>query len=382
MIQEKYGHYHLKSYEPLTLTLPSFEVTEEELTAEVERIAARHATNVTVEPHPVQADDMLLIDIQTTEGRNVFPGLTHDSVDVRLGVGMLPAELEQALLGHEVGEVVEADALYLDYSQVAADKEVPADGGCGAHDVGEPEPVSIHSVVKILAQRRHVVPEVTDAWVAENIALCETEAEFREKTRRRLRAERQRKYANEIEYRVIEELGGRLEDAVPHDAVEGVEKQLYREFDRFLERYDLDRPSYLAIQGVSDIEFAQQVAQDARDRVAQDIALASWATHFDVTIQDEDVDFLFGEPTPERTYEARVEAEQTGQIDTFRDLALRAKVAELIARDARYLAPDGSPDEGFGKAVERRYEKLRMVREHATGAPMTAPPLVMRGAED
>lgn len=376
MIQEKYGNYKLSSYEPVTVKLPDFSVSGEEAIAEMKRIAARHATSVTIDPHPIQADDSILINIVTKEGNNVFPGLTHDHVDIQLGVGAMPEEIEVALLGHEVGDVVETNFVYTDYSQVASEHEAPADGGCGAGESGEPENINLVSQVEILALRKFVVPEVTDEWVSKNIALCNSASEFKLKTAARILKERRRKYANDIEYKVMDEIGNRLIEEPPADVVQSVSKQLYREFDRFLEQYEVDRPTYLAIQGLDDISFAEQIEHDARSRVIQDVALASWATHFDIKLSDEDIDFMFGEPTPERTYEARVEAEQSGQIDTFKDLALRAKVTEQITRGAMYIGPDGNEDKEFEDEIALKYNKLDLVRNHATSEPMTAPPMV------
>lgn len=376
MIQEKYGDYQLTDYGPVRVKLPDLAVTYGDITAEMNRIAARHATHVDAEPHPIKADDIIKMNITTREGSSIFPGLTHEAVDVQLGVGALAEELETALLGHEVGEVVEAEYPYQDFSQVASDKETPADGGCGAGDTGEPEDLQLHSTVKILALRKYVVPEVTDEWVAQRIAGTDTVAGFRAMTERRLARQRQRNLANDIEYKVIEELGHRLVEDPPVDAVNHIQKQMLREFDRFLEQYELDRPAYMAIQGLSDTDFNEQVAQDAHDRIAQDIALASWATHHGVELNDDDINFLFGEPTPERTYEPRVEAEQTGQLDVFKDLALRAKVAEILTRDAIFVNPDGTENQDFKLAVNDKYEKLQRVREHATSDPMIAPPMV------
>ncbi|RDB63358.1 hypothetical protein C1878_05745 [Gordonibacter sp. 28C] len=376
MIQEKYGDYELRSYDRVTLTLPDFTVSEQDVAAEMERIAARHATNVTVDPHPVRADDLVLMNIKTMEGDNPFPGLTHDNVDVQLGVGSLPEEAEVALLGHEVGDVVEARFPYVDYSQVASEREAPADGGCGAGEAGEPETVELVARMEVLALRRFVTPEITDAWVAKNIALSNTVDEFREKTASRLLKERRREYANNVEYLVMGEIGKRLKGELPAEVVSQVTKQMMREFDRFLEQYELDRAAYLAIQGLDDVAFAEQIDRDARDRVTQDIALASWATRFGIELNDDDIDFMFGEPTPERTYEARVEAEQSGRIDTFKDLALRAKVAEIVTRDALFLTPDGAEDKGFKHEIEAKYRKQQMVRAHATSDPMLKPPLV------
>lgn len=376
MIQDKYGDYKLNSYDPVTLVLPDFTVSEQEATAEMERIASRHSTNMTIDSHPVRADDMVLIDIVTKEGINTFPGLTHDSVDVQLGVGALPEEIEAALLGHEVGDTVEATFEYTDYSQVASEKEAPADGGCGAGEAGEPEIVALTSQIEIKAIRKLVVPEITDAWVAKNIALSNTVDEFRAKTTKKLYDKRRREYAYDIEKDIMKEVGKRLVDEPPADVVSKLSKQMLREFDRFLEQYEMDRSSYLATQGLDDITFAEEIQHDAHQRVCEDIALASWATHYSIELDDKDIDFMFGEPTPERTYEARVEAEQSGQIETFKDLALRAKVTEDITRNAVFVNSDGDEDKSFQDEIRMKFKKLEMVRMHATAEPMKQPPMV------
>ncbi len=378
MVYEKYGDYELDSYDPVVLTLPDFTVLDQEVEDEMQRIASRHSTNITIDPHPVRADDVVLIDIVTKDGKNPFPGLTREHVDVQLGVGYLPEEIEEALLGHVVGDTVEAEFMYTDYSQVSSEAETPADGGCGVDSTGEPEEIQLVSKVTICAIRKMVTPEITDAWVAKNIARANTVEEFRANTKEKLSKQRRRKTANEVEYLVMHEVGKRLVGEPPAEIVDTVEKQMIREFDEFIEQFDMDRATYLAIQGLDDFQFAEQVRADARERVMQDVALASWARHFDIAIEDSDIDFMFGEPTPERTFEARTEAEATGRIDMFKDLALRAKVAQEIAREATYLAPDGSVDESFKTDVELKYHKQQMVRAHATSDPMLKPPMVAK----
>ncbi len=376
MIREKYGDYQLNSYDPVVLTLPNFEVSDEDAEKEMRRIAARHATNVDIEPHPINADDLVRIKIRTLDGKNAFPGLTSEAVDVQLGVGTLPEDVEIALMGHVPGDNIEVSYVYEDYSQVANEFETPADGGCGAGDAGEPQQVNLVSTITVLALRRYIVPEITDEWVKKNIALSDTVSEFKARTKKRLERERKRAYSNKVEYDVVKQIGERLVDDLPENPVRDVEKQIMHEFERFLEQYDLDRASYLAIEGISDEDFTSQVHQDASNRISQDIALASWANHFDVQLEDEDINFMFGEPTPERTYEARVEAEQSGQIDGFKDLALRAKVTELVTKSATYVRADGSVDEDFKSDLETKYKKLAMVKAHATAAPMLKPPMV------
>lgn len=376
MIRETYGDYRLDSYEPVRLQLPDFEVTDSDIEKEMNRIALRHATTVDAEAHPVKADDLVRIRIETVDDGNIFPGFTSDAIDVQLGVGILPEELELALMGHSVGDTVTATFDYVDNSQVSSEAETPADGGCGVGETGEKEVVLLSSTITILSQRKTIVPKITDEWVRDNIALSNTVDEFRKKTGSRLKKESRRKYANDVEYDVIKELGTRLVGALPEQPVRDLEKRLFKEFDEFLDQYELDRSSYLAIEGLDELSFAEQIIDDAEARVAQDIALAVWANHFDITLSDGDIDFMFGEPTPERTFEARVSAEQSGQIDTFKDLALRAKVAGILTQEAVFVNSDGAEDADFKKIIQEKYRKLEMVKQHATSKPMMEPPLV------
>ncbi len=380
MIVEEYGTRELTSYDPLQITIPVFEATQEEIRTEMERIAARHSSTITIDPHPVAPNDLVRIKIATTEaGKQPFPGLTREAVDVQLGAGSLPFEIEDALVGKEVGDTVEVDFVYEDYSEVASSGESPTDGGCGGNrengeGSGEPNVIDLHSVVTVLALRKLDVPEITDEWVSGHIALSNNVTEFEDRTRKKIEANKRSEYLKQIEHEVIAEIGKRLIGDVPEDAVNGVSKQLKREFKNFLKQYDMDVQTYLAMQNMTEEELEAQMARDARERVAQDIALAAYAVHEGIELADSDVNAMFSQPTPEKTYESRMQAEQSGEIDTIRDLALRAKVAEMLTKTAVFLNSDGTEDTVLKADVDEKYRKLDAVRAHATGKPMIAMP--------
>ena len=210
--------------------------------------------------------------------------------------------------------------------------------------------------------------------VQKRIGLANTVEEFKDRTYKKLRTDRLREYANKVEYDVLEKMGERLVDEVPADVVDSVTNQLLMEFDNFLKSYEMDRETYLLTQGTTEEEFLDQVHQDAHDRVSQDIAVAAYAHQTGVTLDDKDINAMFLQPTPEKSFESRQQAERTGEIENIRDLALRAKTAELLTRSAIFLKEDGSQDEEFQKAVKEKYQKLQAVRDHATAAPMVKRP--------
>lgn len=373
MIEETYGDRRLSSYDSVELILPDFAVSDEAVDEEVGRIASRHASTVTVDPRPIQPGDLVRICIETSESGHPFPGLTNKGVDVRLGVGALPRELEDGLTGHMPGDVVEVCFAYEDPATSSSTTGDVVGSSCCQDAVTEgegPRTVELFSHVEVVGIRQLHVPELTDEWVRANIALSNSVGEFRDRTRRRLLEEKRRRHASRVEQDVIAEMGTRLVNDPPNDAVESLSEQLSKEFDAFLKQYDMDRTAYLATQSMTEDQLIERIRQDAYDRVSQDIALAAYACHYGIGLEDCDVDAMFSQPTPEKTYEARKRAEQTGEIAKIRDLALRAKAAEAATRRAVFKAFDGDDDGGFSVEVERRYEKLRAVRDHATSAPL------------
>lgn len=372
MYETQFSDFRLSTYQAVRIDLPPFAVTSEEVQTDMRRIALRHATTVAINPRDVKADDMLRIDICTTEDGKEFGGLTKKSVDIQLGIGTLPEELEIALLGHRPGDTVTA-AYSLKAQGAGPGLQNDPDPArvCGTTD-NDGASGQLVSTVEILELRELVAPDLTDEWVKEHIALADTVEQFYERTARRLASDKKKQYLAQAPYLVMEQLGNRLLGEVPAGVIQSLVQQLDTEFKRFLEQQKLDLETYLRSQRTSRDDYYAHLYIDAEQRIRQDIALMSYARYHGLAVTDQDVNASFLLPTPEKTSEARQNADQSGLTSVFRDLALRSKSAEHATRNSIFVDANGEEDKQFSEDLVLMFHKQQAVREHATAAPMRA----------
>jgi trigger factor len=97
-------------WEGLTAKRPKVEVTDEAIGQQIERIQRDHAT---LEPIPegraTEAGDVVTIDFVVKAGTKVIPEAGTQGFQVELGAGRLLKEIDQAVTGKRVGDVVSVD---------------------------------------------------------------------------------------------------------------------------------------------------------------------------------------------------------------------------------------------------------------------------------
>jgi trigger factor len=94
-------------WEGLTAKRPKVEVADEAIEQQIERIRREHAT---LEPIPegrvTEAGDVVTIDFVVKSGSKVIPEAGTQGFQVELGAGRLLKEIDQAVTGKHVGDVV------------------------------------------------------------------------------------------------------------------------------------------------------------------------------------------------------------------------------------------------------------------------------------
>ena len=97
-------------YEGLEVTKPSTEVTDEQLSAELESL---RRANSTLEPlneaRGAREGDLVTIDVEVSVGGEPVEDASARDIEAELGASMLIPELEKALLGKQQGEQAEVE---------------------------------------------------------------------------------------------------------------------------------------------------------------------------------------------------------------------------------------------------------------------------------
>lgn len=150
----------LGDYKSLRVTVKPAEVTEEHVDAAIERLRQESAEYRPIPPRPVEKGDWVLVDFRSSLGGQ--PLQEMEAFLFRVGAGVFPEAVEEALLGKSPGETVEVD--------------VPSEGeGAG--------PLSF--TVKVRELKERVVPPLDDDFARSFIG-AESLSRMREEVRRRL----------------------------------------------------------------------------------------------------------------------------------------------------------------------------------------------------
>ena len=151
--------YELTSYDQVTITVPSLEVPESEVDAQIAQMAESYAEFVADEPHPVGAGDSMMLALEAFQGGKRIDNLSTDGRTYLMGMGLMPEAFESNLMGMEVGETKSFSF------------ELPT----GAGEQVE----TMDCTVTIKEIQKKIVPEIDDAWVEKNMPMYRNAAALR-----------------------------------------------------------------------------------------------------------------------------------------------------------------------------------------------------------
>src|SRR5580698_8779399 len=155
---------HIPGYSALRAVLPTLVVTDEEISAQVDRLRENDGELVVVTRPAIDKDNVTInIHGKSSAGAEV---LGADDFLYEVGVGSVVPELDEALRGAKAGDVLEFSA------------PVP-----GAEP--DADPITFQVLVKEVKEKH--LPELTDSWASENSefeTVAELEADIRDRMSR------------------------------------------------------------------------------------------------------------------------------------------------------------------------------------------------------
>ena len=122
------------------------EVTEEDITAQVDRLRGNFGRLEAVDRPAIDGDN-ITIDLKATRDGEPVAGLTTDDFLYELGSGTVLPELDEHLQGAKVGDIVAFDAAF---------------GGPAPSGDGPNETIQLQVLVKDVKEK--ILPDVTDGY--------------------------------------------------------------------------------------------------------------------------------------------------------------------------------------------------------------------------
>lgn len=310
----------IEGYHSLRVEVPSPEVTDDEIDAQVDRLRSQYGELSDVD-RPATEGDYVTIDLEGSRDGEVLEGLEATDYSYLIGSGAVVDAFDEQLPGSVAGDEVSFTA---------------------AHpDPDEEEPVEYSISVKAVQER--VLPDLTDEWVADATEF-DSVAEFRKDVRERLESGREDMTRSAVRARLATELAKLVEIDAPESMVSVEFQSRLQSMSSQLAQSGIAMEDYLRIMGKEPDSFATELRDAAQEGVLVDLALravvaAEGLEATDAELEAEIAQFLGDSDIS--VEDGTAQLRDAGQLSAVRSEVANRKAMEWLVKHAEVVDPDG-----------------------------------------
>jgi trigger factor len=314
----------IPGYQGLVVTLPNLEVSEEEITSQIDRLRATSGELVEV-ARPAHDADQLTIDIHGTRSGSAGEGddsdLDAEDFLYEVGSGTVVPELDDQLRGAKTGDILTFDSTLEALGQT----------------------VSFRVLVKDVKEL--VLPEVTDEWASE-ASEFETAEELTADVTERLRQRHVVQAQMALQQKTAEALVELVTEEIPEQLVLEELRERIHDLNHRLDSQGMSLGQFLGATGRDEQEFLDELRGGALQSVKVDLALRALVEEEDIEVTDEELDeelATMGERLEMDTDEVRDQLERAGRLPAVRSDRRKAKAMRWLVDNVELVDEDGKP---------------------------------------
>ena len=287
------------------------EVPQELVEHELRALQSVVAELVPVEGRPVKEEDVVVVDLVAGDGE------TRSDYVVELGRGAVVEELEQGLVGMNVGETRPIQF------------EVGDDG-------------SSNLTVTVKEIKEKVLPPIDDE-LARAATEFETIVALREDVESRLREQLEAEAEAEFRAAVADKLVETTKVDASGPLVDTRTRELLAGLARQVERRGINFESYLSMTGTDPNELVQRLRAEAQQSVARELVLDAAADRLDLEVPDEEVERIVREQASAADDDADEvirRLHETGRFEELREDLRMRNALDRIATEVKRVTPE------------------------------------------
>lgn len=314
-------------YGNLRVTVPSPDVTEEDVDGQIEQLRSQFGELRPI-PRPARNGDHLSIDVAGSVHDEAVEGLTADDFLYEVGSGAVVPELDDQLRGAKVGDILVFDADHPDPEEEA----------------------SIRFRVLIKEVQEKVLPELDDEW-ANEASEFETLEELRADFRSRMEDMKRRQVQLALRDGVIGALVDLVEEDAPKPLVQEEVQRRLRDLAQNLAARQITLEQYLEVTGRSVEDLIGELEAPAERAVKADLALRAVIEAERVEATEEELDEQIArvaEATGEKPGPLRRALERREGIEPVRSDIRKVKALDWLVERAEVVDQEGRPVERDG----------------------------------
>ncbi len=289
----------ISSYKGMKIQQFAYNVKDEEVDAELERVRERNSRKVPVEGRAAENGDVANIDFVGTVDGVKFEGGEAEGFDLTLGSGQFIPGFEDQVVGMNVGEEKDVNVTFPENYQAEALKGKAA-----------------VFAVKLNSLQGKELPELTDEFIKDATG-SETIEAYKEKTKERLLKQAERRANDATENSILEAIAANTEVEIPQAMIEREIDNLVQKFEYQLMYQGLKLEDYLNFLKVTNEDFRKNYAEQAEKNVKSQLIISELIKAENIEATEEEVDAKIAEQAAsvEKTAEEYKKNMDPRQID-------------------------------------------------------------------
>lgn len=262
----------LGDYKGIKVEKASTEVTDEELTAELDKVREQNARTITVEDRAAEMKDTVTINFEGFVDGTPFEGGKGENYPLTLGSHSFIDTFEDQLVGKKIGEEVEVNVTF------PAEYHAPELAG---------KPAMFKVTINEIKAKE--LPELNDDF-AKDVSEFESLDEYKADIKASLVEKKVTAAKNAKEDKVIETIIENATMEIPDAMINTQIRQMADDFAARLQQQGLTVDQYFSFTGLTREKLFEQMKPQAVKRIQSRLVLEAIVKAENITVSDEDLD--------------------------------------------------------------------------------------------
>lgn len=262
----------LGDYKGIEVEKKEAEVSEEEITAEIDKAREANSRLITIEDRATEDGDTVIIDFDGYVDGKQFEGGYAEDYTLVLGSHSFIDNFEDQLVGKNLGEDVEVNVTFPEEYHVDELKGKPA-----------------LFKVKIKEIQKKELPELDDDF-AQDVSDFDTLDEYKADVEKKILENKENQIKREQEDQIIEKIIENAQMEIPQQMIAAQIRQMTQEFAQRLQSQGLSLEQYMQFTGLTPQKMMEDLEPQALKRIQSRLVLEAVVAAENIEASDEEID--------------------------------------------------------------------------------------------
>lgn len=262
----------LGDYKGIEVEKKEAEVSEEEITAEIDKAREANSRLITIEDRATEDGDTVIIDFDGYVDGKQFEGGYAEDYTLVLGSHSFIDNFEDQLVGKNLGEDVEVNVTFPEEYHVDELKGKPA-----------------LFKVKIKEIQKKELPELDDDF-AQDVSDFDTLDEYKADVEKKILENKENQIKREQEDQIIEKIIENAQMEIPQQMIAAQTRQMTQEFAQRLQSQGLSLEQYMQFTGLTPQKMMEDLEPQALKRIQSRLILEAVVAAENIEASDEEID--------------------------------------------------------------------------------------------